>query len=130
MDPNAYARQDTDYSRMYALNAQVMDKEQLQEQHVFAKYQIIYLICQLSNARFAHPISETQKMIQNAFVTQDLSKMVKNVSQYASLINNTIQKQIDANVSMDLFNLAQYVWRDVDLINNGLAQNVFVNRNM
>ena len=69
-------------------------------------------------------------MIQNAFVTQDLSKMVKNVSQYASLINNTIQKQIDANVSMDLFNLAQYVWRDVDLINNGLAQNVFVNRNM
>ena len=69
-------------------------------------------------------------MIQNAFVTQDLSKMVKNVSQYASLINNTIQKQIDANASMDLFNLAQYVWRDVDLINNGLAQNVFVNRNM
>jgi hypothetical protein len=27
MDPNAYARQDTGYSRMYALNAQVMDKE-------------------------------------------------------------------------------------------------------
>jgi fructose-1,6-bisphosphatase len=69
-------------------------------------------------------------MIQNAFVTQDLSKMVKNVSQYASLINNTIQKQIDANASMDLFNLAQYVWKDVDLINNGLVHNVFVNRNM
>ena len=69
-------------------------------------------------------------MIQNAFVTQDLSKMVKNVSQYASLINNTIQKQIDANASMDLFNLAQYVWRDVDLINNGMVHNVFVNRNM
>ena len=69
-------------------------------------------------------------MIQNAFVTQDLSKMVKNVSQYASLINNTIQKQIDANASMDLFNLARYVWKDVDLINNGLVHNVFVNRNM